>query len=107
MIFDDVGKKTNVRNTFLGLENAVLIVLRCDVGKGVPAELGLPEDRAGKVKHRAEITVFADEIRQLLILFIEHFPHRKRAIGHEGFVTKLAEEIPDPAGLVQFVADRA
>ena len=107
VVFDDVGKKTDVRDFLLGVEKTLSVIIGRDAFVFVPACRRAAPDSFRKVKHGGEIALVSDEGGQFLRLFIENFADGEGPVGLKCTVAHLAQEFSYAGGLLQHAADGA
>ena len=105
MVLNDIGDKTDMSDLFLGLKDAVSVIVRRDIYAFMPAVVAVAEDGFREIEHGGKITVLTDEIGKLFRFFVKDFAYGKGLMGPEGFVPHFAQEIPDALCLVQHVVD--
>ena len=105
VVLDDGRIEADVADLLLGAEKAAPVGVDIDALGVKPALAAAAVELGGEVEHGGKIAAVADKERQILLLFVEDFAHRKGVVGCEGFVPHLAQELSDAFRLQQHVVD--
>ena len=107
MVLDNIGNHSLISDLRLGLETALLVLIRSDLAAVIPAFIRTSADRFIEIKHTGKISVLSDEIRNLLRLFIKDFPYGKSIVLLKSPVSHLTQKFSDPCSFLQHLVDAA
>ena len=107
MIFNNIGNKSDIANFSLCCKATFLVGIRSNLFAVIPSLVRCPPDSLFEVKHTGEISIIADEIRNLFILLIENFTDRECIVFLKGAVSHLAKEVADSLCFFQHLPDTA
>ena len=107
MIFNNIGNKSDIANFSLCCKATFLVGIRSNLFAVIPSLVRCPPDSLFEIKHTGEISIIADEIRNLFILLIENFTDRECIVFLKGAVSHLAKEVTDSLCFFQHLPDTA